>query len=42
MVESRDTFVDLMVSDMIDFDIILGMDWLASCHNTVDYHLKTI
>ena len=36
----RDTF--LMVLDIIDFDVILGMDWLASCHSTVDYHMKTI
>ena len=24
--------VDLRVMDMSEFDIILGMDWLTSCH----------
>ncbi|XP_016454316.2 uncharacterized protein LOC107778549 [Nicotiana tabacum] len=27
---------------MVDFDIIAGMDWLYSCHATVDCHAKTI
>ena len=27
-----DTHVDLKVVDMIDFDVILGMDWLSSYH----------
>lgn len=28
--------------DMEDFDIILGMDWLASCHATLDCHDKVV
>ena len=37
-----DTLVDLMLLEMIDFDVILGMDWLASCHATVNCHLKEV
>ena len=37
-----DMLVDLMFLEMIDFDIILGMDWLVSCHATVDYPLKEV
>ena len=37
-----DTLVDLMLLEMVDFDVILGMDWLASCHATMDYHLKEV
>lgn len=34
LVRKLDIVADLMVLDIIDFDIILGMDWLASCHAT--------
>ncbi|XP_070041615.1 uncharacterized protein [Nicotiana tomentosiformis] len=27
---------------MVDFDIIVGMDWLSSCHATADFHEKTV
>ena len=37
-----DTLMDLMLLKMIDFDIILGIDWLASYHATVDCHLKEV
>ena len=37
-----DTLVDLMLLEMINRDVILGMDWLASCHATVDCHLKEV
>lgn len=36
----EELFVDNPL-DMLDFDIILGMDWLASYHATVDYYEKT-
>ena len=36
------TLVDLMLLEMIDFDVILGMDWLASCHAIVNCHLKEV
>lgn len=34
--------VNLMLLDMTNFDVILGMDWLASCHATLDCHNKSI
>ncbi|XP_070040026.1 uncharacterized protein [Nicotiana tomentosiformis] len=27
---------------MVDFDMILGMDWLSSCHAMLDCHAKTV
>ena len=33
---------DLMVLEMEEFDIILGMDWLASYHATVDCFGKRV
>ncbi|XP_070036402.1 uncharacterized protein [Nicotiana tomentosiformis] len=39
-VEGRDTLADLIVLDMIDFDMLMGMDWLSSCHGIVDCHAK--
>ncbi|XP_070043192.1 uncharacterized protein [Nicotiana tomentosiformis] len=26
---------------MVDFDVILGMDWLSPCHIVLDYHTTT-
>ena len=37
-----ETLADLMLLSMVDFDVILGMDWLASCHATVDCHDKVV
>ncbi|XP_070013714.1 uncharacterized protein [Nicotiana sylvestris] len=37
--ESR---VDLLLLDMVDFDVILGMDWLSPYHAILDYHAKTV
>ncbi|XP_070010066.1 uncharacterized protein [Nicotiana sylvestris] len=39
-VEGRDTLADLIVLDMIDFDMLMGMDWLSSCYAIVDCHAK--
>ena len=36
-VDSMEMLVYLMLLGMVDFDVILGMDWLASCHTTVDW-----
>ncbi|XP_070007506.1 uncharacterized protein [Nicotiana sylvestris] len=36
------TRTDLMLLDMIDFEIILGMDWLSSYHAVLHCHAKTI
>ncbi|XP_069147666.1 uncharacterized protein [Solanum lycopersicum] len=37
-----DTHADLKVLEMIDFDVILGMDWLSSYHAILNCHAKTI
>ncbi|XP_070020483.1 uncharacterized protein [Nicotiana sylvestris] len=39
-VEDRDTLADLIVLDMIDFDMLMGMDWLSSCYAIVNCHAK--
>ena len=33
--------VDLIILDMHDFDVILGMDWLETYHATMDCFSKT-
>ncbi|XP_070009822.1 uncharacterized protein [Nicotiana sylvestris] len=34
--------VDLLLLDMIDFEVILGMDWLSPYHVVLDFHAKTV
>ena len=36
------TYVDLIILDMVDFDVILGIDWLSHYHTIMDYFAKTI
>lgn len=38
----RQLLVKVVLMDIRDFDAILGMDWLASYHPTVDYFQKRI
>ena len=38
----RCTKADLIELDVIEFDIIMGMDWLASCYATVDCQKKVV
>ncbi|XP_070023193.1 uncharacterized protein [Nicotiana sylvestris] len=37
-----DTRADFLLLDLIDFEIILGMDWLYSYHAILDCHAKTV
>ncbi|XP_070017561.1 uncharacterized protein [Nicotiana sylvestris] len=37
-----ETRADLLLLDMVDFDIILGMDWLSSQYAILDCHAKTV
>ena len=37
-----DTWVDLIILGMLDFDVILGMDWLSLCHAVLDCNAKTV
>ncbi|XP_070011100.1 uncharacterized protein [Nicotiana sylvestris] len=34
------TSVDLILLDMVDFNVILGMDWLSPYHAILDCHAK--
>ncbi|XP_070004285.1 uncharacterized protein [Nicotiana sylvestris] len=36
-----ETSVDLLLLDMVDFDVILGMDWVSPYHSILDCHTKT-
>ncbi|XP_070023192.1 uncharacterized protein [Nicotiana sylvestris] len=37
-----DTRADLLLLDMIDFEVILGMDWLSPYHAVQDFHAKIV
>ncbi|XP_070043115.1 uncharacterized protein [Nicotiana tomentosiformis] len=37
-----DTRVDLLLLSVVDFVVILGMDWLSPCHAVLDYHAKPV
>ena len=41
-IQGYDTRVDLIMLDMIDFDMILGMDWLSPYHAVLDCYAKTV
>lgn len=41
-VEGRDTLANLIILDMIDFDVLMGMDWLSTCYAIVDCHAKIV
>ena len=41
-IEGRELLVDLVLLDMHDFDVILGMDWLASYHTSVHCFEKEV
>ncbi|XP_070026506.1 uncharacterized protein [Nicotiana sylvestris] len=41
-VEGRDTLADLIVPYMIDFDMLIGIDWFSSCYAIVDCHAKIV
>ena len=41
-VEGRDTQAKLIVLDMIDFDVLMGMYWLSSCYATLNCHANII
>ncbi|RVW21979.1 hypothetical protein CK203_110260 [Vitis vinifera] len=42
MIGYREMIVDLVLLDLQDFDVILGMDWLASYHASVDCFGKRV
>ena len=42
MVGEHEQPADLILIELRDFDVILGMDWLTSYHATIDYRQKTV
>ncbi|XP_070039432.1 uncharacterized protein [Nicotiana tomentosiformis] len=42
MVHGRDTVADLIGLGMVDFDVIMGMDWLYSCFANFDCRTRTV
>ncbi|XP_070020805.1 uncharacterized protein [Nicotiana sylvestris] len=41
-VQGRNTKADLIELEMLDFDVIMGMDWLSSCYAMLDCHAKIV
>ncbi|XP_070040861.1 uncharacterized protein [Nicotiana tomentosiformis] len=41
-IRSCETRVDLMLLKIVDFDMILGMNWLSPDQSILDYHAKTV
>ncbi|XP_070010121.1 uncharacterized protein [Nicotiana sylvestris] len=42
VVHGRPTVADLIELDLVEFDVIMGMNWLASCHANVDCRSKIV
>ncbi|XP_070019871.1 uncharacterized protein [Nicotiana sylvestris] len=42
VIRGLETRVDLLLLDMVDFDVILGMDWLSRYHAILDCDAKTV
>ncbi|KAH0709554.1 hypothetical protein KY284_010981 [Solanum tuberosum] len=41
-VNHKDTMADLIELDMVDFDVILGMDWLHACYASIDCRTRVV
>ena len=42
LVEGRELLADLVLLDVIDLDVILGMDWLARHYASIDCREKVV
>ena len=42
LVEGRELLADLVLLDVIDFNVILGMDWLAQHYGILDCREKEV
>ena len=42
LIEGRELLVNLVLLDVMDFDEILGMDWLSKHYATVDCQRKEV
>ncbi|XP_070046653.1 uncharacterized protein [Nicotiana tomentosiformis] len=41
-VHGRDTMADIVKLGIVDFDVIMGMDWLYSCFAKLDFRTRTV
>ena len=41
-INHKSTMVDLIELDMVDFDFILGMDWLHACYASIDCRTRMV
>ncbi|KAH0722564.1 hypothetical protein KY290_005215 [Solanum tuberosum] len=41
-VNHKSTMADLAELDMVDFDVISGMDWLHTCYASIDYRTRVV
>lgn len=42
LINDRPTSIDLVELVMLDFDVIMGMDWLAACYANIDCRVKLV
>ena len=42
LIEDRELPVNLVLLDVVDFDVILGMDWLSQYYTTIDCRRKEV
>ena len=42
LVEGRELLADLVLLDVLEFDVILGMDWLARHYASLAYREKVV
>ena len=42
VISERELSADLVILNMIDYDVILGMDFLSKCEATIDCKAKTV
>ena len=41
-INHKSTMADLVELDMVDFDVILGMDWLHACYASIDCRTRVV
>ncbi|XP_075074479.1 uncharacterized protein LOC142162073 [Nicotiana tabacum] len=42
IIKDQETIIDLIELEMIDFDVIMGMDWLYKCYALLDCRAKVV
>ena len=42
IIEGKELLADLVLLDVIDFDVTFGMDWLAQHYTSLDYREKVV